>query len=338
MQSFLAKITLILFVLLLLYTGLHYMTLPEEEESPFDYTAAMADKHQRAHSIGSPKVILAGSSNAAFNLNSEMIQNEFGIPVVNTAIILSFGLDFMLNEIEDLADEGDVVFLFFTYYVDLEGLYDSKKNVASYYPRAENYFRTDLRKEVASHVRSTQGNTWNWIYTNPLGRERQIFEMDEFTAVYKRDNFNDFGDFIGHHGMQGKPELDQRGIIEYMYWGEGIRRLNRFYAEMEKREVSVFYVYTAYPISEYERNREVLETIHQDMTEGLHFPVLGRPDTFLFEDEYFFDTVYHLTQEGAINRTDKFIDLIYDQRQVNSALDTLFRYQEVEEADNTPLN
>lgn len=331
MQSFLAKTTFFIFSMLLLYTGLHYMTLPEEEESPFDYTAAMEDKHQRAHSIGSPKIILAGSSNAAFNLNSEMIQNEFGIPVVNTALILSFGLDFMLNEIEDLAEEGDFVFLFFTYFVDLEGLYDSKKNVASYYPRAENYFRTDLRKELASHVRSTQGNTWNWIYTNLLGRERQIFEIDKFIAVYKRENFNTFGDFIGHHGMQSKPELDQRGIIEYQFWGDGINRLNRFYAEMEKRGVSLFYVYTAYPYSEFEKNGEVLEAIHQDMTEGLDFPVLGRPDTFLFEDDFFFDTVYHLTEEGARQRTELLIDLIYDQRQVNSALDTLFRKQEVED-------
>lgn len=331
MQSFLAKTTLILFFMLILYTGLHYMTLPEEEESPFDYTAAMADKHQRAHSIGSPKMILAGSSNAAFNLNSEMIQNEFGIPVVNTAIILSFGLDFMLNEIEDLAEKEDFVFLFFTYYVDLDGLYESKKNVASYYPRAEKYFRTDLRKEIASHVRATQGNTWNWIYTNILGRESQIYELDKFTAVYKRENFNQFGDFIGHHGMQGKPELDQRGIMEYQNWDDGIRRLNRFYAEMEKRGVQVFYVYTAYPYSEYEKNGEVLEAIHQDMTEGLDFPVLGRPDTFLFEDEYFFDTVYHLNREGAIKRTEMLIDLIYDQRQVNSGIDALFRRQEFED-------
>lgn len=65
-----------------------------------DYMEAIIDKHRRVREIKRPKIILCGGLNLAFGINSQEIQNEFAVPVVNLGLHAGLGLQFTLNELK----------------------------------------------------------------------------------------------------------------------------------------------------------------------------------------------------------------------------------------------
>jgi hypothetical protein len=48
------------------------------------------------------------------------------------------------------------------------------------------------------------------------------------------------------------------------------------------------------------------------MRKSLKIPIVNSIDTFVYDDEYFFDTVYHTNKKGREMRTGKLIGIILD--------------------------
>ena len=64
-----------------------------------NYQASVIDKIQRLESIKEPKIILVGNSNVAFGINSKMIEDALGMPVVNLGLHGAMGNTFHENMI-----------------------------------------------------------------------------------------------------------------------------------------------------------------------------------------------------------------------------------------------
>ncbi|MEX2596365.1 MAG: hypothetical protein WEC59_05480 [Salibacteraceae bacterium] len=313
MKTFLIKTGLFLISLILLFSAAYYLTGSHKPELENDFMAAMIDKHERAEEIGSPKIIIAGGSNVAFNIDSKKIEEEFGLPVVNLGLSVGLGMEFIVNEIMDVAEEGNVVIFSITFFENIDGIYALKRHTTRHFPKAERYFRLNLSEEFTIHSRILRDQLINIGYTL-MGRQSdtgtadddQLFESE---SIYTRSNFNEYGDFIGHHGLPQVDQLDQRFTFEYSYW-EGINQLNRLNEDALKNGYSLYYIYPAYPFSDFERNREVLNLFREDMQSDLKFPILGDLEDSLYDESAFFDTAYHLRQEGVKARTEYFIELM----------------------------
>jgi len=310
MRYFILKSGLFILSLFILYAATWYVVTPEQRELGNDYMAAMIDKHERADQIGSPKIVIAGGSNIAFNIDSERVQDELKMPVVNLGLNVGLGLNFILEELKDISSENDVVFLFMTYFEDLDGLYALRKHTIEHYSQARIYHQFSLNQEMVIHTRNTRNNLRNKIVSTILGSNRQNepeFMGDE--SIYKRNNFNEFGDFEGHHELEPASDLDQRFEFQYQFW-KGIEPLNSFSAWADENDITVYYVFPAYPITEFQKNKSVIKKYEHDLRQHLQMEILGNPETFLFEEEYFYDTVYHLTWEGREIRTNLFLNLL----------------------------
>src|ERR1700739_1843921 len=86
-----------------------------------DYFASLIDKHNRLKQAGNNRLIFVGGSNLNFGINSEEIEKELNLPVVNLGLHAGLGLDFILNEAMSEIKQGDIVVLSIEY-----ELYDSK--------------------------------------------------------------------------------------------------------------------------------------------------------------------------------------------------------------------
>ena len=310
MKSFIFKTGLFILSLLALYVATWHFVTPEKEELSNDFMAAMIDKHERSKKIGSPKIVIAGGSNIAFNIDSERVQKELEIPVVNIGLNVGLGLNFMLEELKDVSDEGDTIFLFLTYFLDLDGNYALKKHTAKHYTTAQKYYPFDLKEEVIIHTRDTRNHLRNKIVSVLLGNiTKTETEIKGDESIYTRYNFDKFGDFEGHHGLEPAADLDQRLKFEYRYW-KGIERLNTFTAWAEKNNIAAYYLFTAYPKTEFQKNRIVIKKFEDDLRKNSQIKILGEPETFLFIEDYFFDTVYHLNKSGRKKRTTLFLELL----------------------------
>jgi len=315
MKKFLIRSGLFLLSVVILFVALYILTDSHIRTLENDFMAAMIDKHQRADEIGSTKIIIAGGSNVAFNIDSRRIEDELGIPVVNVGLSVGLGMDFIVNETIDVAQEGDIIVFSITFFETIDGLYSLKRHTAQHYPRANHYFTFNLSEEFTLHSSRLRDNLLSIVYglissAPPSAETDDLFESE---SIYTRSGFNEYGDFTGHHGLPQVDELDQRFTFEYSYW-TGIDELNRLNREVEKKGAQLYYIYPAYPFSDFERNRDVLIRFDEDMRKDLEPPILGSIEDGLYDESVFFDTAYHLQQEGVSQRTEYLIELLRSER------------------------
>lgn len=317
MKKFLLQTGLFLLSVAALFGASYFLTGSHNRPLENDFMAAMIDKHQRAEEIGSPKIVIAGGSNVAFNFDSKRIEEALGLPVVNMGLSVGLGMEFIVNETMDIAGEGDIIIFSIPFFENIDGLYSLKRHTSHHFPKANRYFRFHLSEELTIHSRVLRDNLISIIYSL-MGRNfdvassGQIFESE---SIYNRAGFNEYGDFTAHYGLPQVAELGQRFTFEYTDW-EGIGQLNRLNEDAQKKGYTLYYLYPAYPSADFERNREVLTRLDEEMRRELEFPILGVFEGSLYPETEFFDTAYHLRREGVIHRTEYLIELINNE--VNS--------------------
>jgi len=286
-----------------LYTLISNTVKPKNVVSN-DYMAAMIDKHNRIEQLNCPKIIFAGGSNLAFGLNSEEVENEFSVPVVNLGLHKGLGLNFILNELKNTIKKDDVVFLSIEYLLESEGNYELKKKTSCSYKEALKYYTYDLRAEILIDIDKTNKNIKSY-----KKNKKTANNLNPEIQVYSRDAFNKYGDVIAHLEKSPPKELKDIGVLNYSYW-TGINELNEFYKYAKSKNVAVFFIYPNYPVSEFKKNQEVIEKLSKDLSDNLKIEILNSPYDFVFPDSLFFDTVYHLNKIGRKLRTKKLIEII----------------------------
>ncbi len=308
MKDFLFKVTgFFVGILALYYTAVFINSIRIEPGN--DYMAAIIDKHERVNSIKSPRLIFAGGSNLAFGINSEKIQSETGLPVVNMGLHAGLGLEFILEELKRSVRQGDIVYLSPEYYLDLKGDFKLKRYTGQFFPEANSYYQSnplkDGMQEIKIHIEKTRNEIKAFRFNNPATDKNAKNEI----SVYSRKAFNKYGDVVAHLG-QAKPEIiNDRTALQYRYW-EGIKVLNEFNDFAKANKVKVFFVYPNYPQSEYEKNKKAIKGLAADLAKDLTIEIINRPEDFLYDDTLFFDTIYHLSKEGREKRTEAMLRLM----------------------------
>lgn len=283
-----------------------------------DYMAAIIDKHAEAAKIKGPKIIFAGGSNLAFGLNSKEIEDKFGLPVINMSLEAGLGLDFILNELREITNAGDIVFLAIEYYMDEEGNYDLKKSVRNFYPESGKYFKSNYLKEANNYLTETEG------YLKHLFDKRIKYQRG-IDSFYARRFFNKYGDLTSHLKLKNFKTLGSRKIFQYKNW-DGIEELNKFYEYSKDNHFSVFFQYTPYAESEYRKNYSVIKKLQNDLNNNLKMEILNKPSDFAYNDSLFFNTIYHLNKYGREERTEKLIDIFSKNGDIQNAFITAERH------------
>jgi hypothetical protein len=314
MKKFIYSVIVFSLLIATIYTIISLIVKPESMATN-DYMAAIIDKHNRIDQLNSPKIIFAGGSNLAFGLNSEEIEDELSVPVVNLGLHAGLGLNFILNELKSIIKSGDVVFLSIEYFLDSDGTYKLKKETSNNYKEAQKYYTFDLRNEILINIDETRNNIKSYKKTKKIASNSKP-EIE----IYSRKAFNKHGDVIAHCEKTPPKELNDRGIFTYRYWS-GIDELNDFYSYAKSKNVEVFFIYPNLPITEFKKNQEVISKLSIDLANNLKIEILNRPSDFVFPDSLFFDTVYHLNGKGRELRTKKLIELIKKSTNVQQALE-----------------
>ena len=308
MQKFLVKSILMFFAILLGYL-ITSLIVNTKKNIVNNYMQAIIDKHDRISEIKSPKLILAGGSNLAFGINSQKLQDEFNVPVVNLGLHAGLGLEFILNELKKSINDSDVVIISPEYFLG-NGLYELKNFTQSLYPNASNYYDKNLKQDFQDHIKKTR----KAIKT--IGQDKGV---NTSFSVYTRNGFNKFGDVISHIDQVPKKELSDRGIINYRYW-KGIEILNDFYKYAQTKNVNVFFTFPNFPQSEYNKNDKCIEKLNNDILKNLKIEVLNSPKDMVLNDSLFYDTIYHLNGKGRELRTEKLIDSIKNSSKAKESL------------------
>lgn len=271
--------------------------LDGKKEATTEFMAAMQDKHERIEAIHTPKLILAGGSNLIFGVDSRQLEKELKIPVANLGLRAHLGLNFILNELRDVVKKGDVILLSIEYFMDVKGD-ENLHRLASYYnPRALEYYEPEYNSSFRRFFE----------YRHMLYKKLLADYMTKGGPTYTRNDFNSYGDGVKHLEMDPPGILGSRYVIKSDKEKE-IKALNDFQKFASSKGITVLFTYSPYARSEFDANKKELSKLHGKFKKQMKIKMLSELEEFTYDEEFFFDNVYHLTKEGRAIHTGRLLN------------------------------
>jgi len=271
-----------------------------------NYLAAAIDKRRLLYSIPSPRMILVGGSNVAFSINSAELSERFDMPVINMGLHVDMGLRYMLNEVRPALRKEDIVVIFPEYEhfsgLSLDGRPTELGSVIKFCPECVSGISSPVQLfNVAEGISQTLESDILRVLKSSRSHEK----------VYFRQGFDQHGDMIAHLKQIDKLEPNNHvSEIKLLSPNPAIDLLNSFYRSYRANNVQIFVVFPAIPVNEYNSQEKNFSALYNLIATELEIPVLGKPEEFLYPEEFFYDTVYHMNGVGREHHTQDIIGVL----------------------------
>lgn len=263
-----------------------------------EYNASFIDKHARLEATQEPKLVLIGDSNLTFGINSALLEEAFGMPVVNMGFHGGAENPFHEEMAKLNVTKGDIYILCHTDYEDEDAIGAMYAWLA-----IENHF--DLwdvirPKDIANMTDYFPYYLKKCLYLYASGTGN-IDKQD----VYARSAFNEYGDIsFPRIGCEHEFALD---VLPPSINETTITRINELNEYLNNHGATL--LVAGYPIGNGKYTTDIEQFIHfqNELTERLNCPVISNYLDYMFDYSYFYNTPLHLNSEGADLRTNQLI-------------------------------
>lgn len=269
-------------------------------------------KLQRAASIQKPKLLLVGGSATLFGIQAELIEKTLGYPTVNMGTHAGLGIAYMLHLVQQAAKPGDTVILAFEYNTYGSGAVRRDPIFVDYLlARDPEYFRSlPLQAQFDIAMMTTFPRLRKGV--------RNRFKPEgapKLTPIYHPANLNIYGDQLGNDPTNrpvNVPNLYRPdgslmyGLLKDM---AAFANIEEFVLWARSNNVRVFATYPNIMENPGYNGAPAKVTLRriQDAYAELEVPMIGSFKDSMLPPSVFLDTCYHLTREGARQRTERLI-------------------------------
>ena len=267
----------------------------------YNNQAAMLDKVHRLESIEGGKITLVGNSNLAFGIQSQLLEQEMGMPVANMGLHGGVGNVFNEQAAKINIHEGDLIVLSPSSFNDNDHI----KNPELAWITIENHLNMwrfirfkdipDMAMAYPTYLKKCIG-----MWSNGTGNR-------DTEPIYSRSQYNEYGDNI-YPRPESAQDLELEGYVAIPTISDDyVKRVNQLNAYVRERGATL--LVAAYPIAWHESapSKEEYAKFEQELRQRLDCPVISDYTQYCFEPRYFFNTYLHLTDEGAKLRTELLI-------------------------------
>lgn len=288
-----------------------------------NYLAATIEKHRRLAAMRPPRLILLGGSNVAFGFDSDRLEREAGLAVVNLGLAAGLGGDFMLNEVAGAIGPGDVVIIFLEYdQYAVAGGATALRQILEYRPAGAvhlpaRWWRRFLDGEALGILGAVVRRSQPW-----LGPEGSRLPSE---AWYSRTGFTEAGDYRGHHGapstMAALPAGDPvftppRAAPLHPRFG---RELTAFAGIASRRGASFLVSWPAIVDEAFWPAEPAVDRLRDELAGLPGVTLLGEPRDHVFDRSLGFDLTYHLNATGTQWRTERLLRRLREAGLVKAA-------------------
>ena len=301
MKKFIGKVFLFVFLFALLWgaiVGIDFVIV--KKQYLYNYQASILDKVVRAESLEGRKILLIGNSNVSFGFDSELLEEELGLPVVNMGIHSGLSNAFQEDMAKPYISEGDIVLLCHNSFRDGYSISDPSLAWITLEKHTElwSIIREENRRDMLQAYPVYAVNCLRlWI-------TRRGNRADD--SCYSRLSFNEYGDVVY------KPDFEKRAASTMFYEGavtvpkitdDTVDRINAFNEYVLSKGAVLLVV--GYPIAdgEFTPSREKYQAFQNELVDKLNCPVISDYTDYFIPYEYFYNTILHLTEEGTKIRT-----------------------------------
>ena len=280
-------------------------------------------KERLAAQVSGPRLLLVAGSSALFSFNAELIEKETGYPTINMGTHAGLCLDYRLYRIRKIARPGDIVLIACEYEFYENGIANySEWNDDYVLARDPDYFyqmplldkidmatRIDFkrlqtgwrRRDVHYHERPLGGPPYS-VYTPIVpgidcldDHGDEVFNTSAARAPSKLGG----GERLVPTLVDGLPSTDTLGfnlLAAFFRWAQANR----------VTVLATFPAITHQPVYDQPKGKQAIQTITRFYADH-GVPVIGTAEEAMLPSDQFFDTMYHLTHEAALTRTERFI-------------------------------
>ena len=305
MKKFLTRVFVFLLIMAVSASGIVILKMEViGNQYSGNYQASIIDKVDRLNSIDEPKIILVGNSNLAFGIDSEKIEKEIGMPVVNLGLHGGMNNEFHEKVAKQNINEGDLVIVCYTSYSDDGKITDP----------ALAWITIEDNLDLWPLISIQNYPNMIWHYKEYFKDCYDLWKSDGGNTYaahsYSRSAFNKYGDIV----VRTPGGYAERSTIfneTSLYIPEindiCTSRLNRFNKYVASMGAEL--VVASYPIAygEFTPSKSEYEKFQSDLESALDFEVISNFTDYFIPYEYFYDTKYHLTEEGVKIRTEQLI-------------------------------
>jgi hypothetical protein len=308
MRKFIHRLSL--FSLLLLLVVIVGLVLPVTPRASKSLLFAKIEKDNLLKETKRPRIIFVGGSNLSFGINSKVIKDSLKLNPINTAIHVSIGLQYMMDNTIKYIKENDIVILAPEY--------------NHFYGRSvyggEELLRTiadielskifELKKEQLKNI-----SKYILKYSFSKLKPTEYFGYKE-SVVYSINSYNQYGDVYSHWDMQQQNFKSDETIREN-YNTNTIKLIDDFRIELEKKRAHLFITYPSYQASSFDKSIKQVKRVEKELIIN-NFEILGTPERYRIPDSLMFNNSYHLLKTGVDYRTKLLIEDIKQVRTHNN--------------------
>ena len=301
MKKFFVDIIIIILIVMLIISILvisFYCLIPDQYEP--NYVESMWDKYNRLKSINEPKIVLIGDSNLAFGINSEIIQNEIGIPVVNMGLHGGLGNDVQTRLAMSNVNEDDLYVICYTDYAQTKDISQKDLTLIMLSRHRELWDTLSFRQkvELLPAIPDYMFNSMSFYLSRRGNEPVQDSDLD-----YAHISFNEYGDntarVLGNDIFDADKIQSEIGSIS----DETIENIQYWKTYCEEHGATL--VLAGYPIVRTANMPGDSEFVEYGMLLSQETGCINISDfsEYIMDPTYFYDSQFHLTLDGAEHRS-----------------------------------
>jgi len=293
-----------LMILAVILTLICYSALYLNPDYKKEYVAGIVSKLHKLKDVDVNKIVFIGGSNASFGIDTELMETELGIPVVNMALHGGIPVKYLVEQVKPYVKKGDIL----VFSKEYEGFRDSDWNtlngieiskVATYDIFQMRILFTD-RKMFETTISNVFKTIKKYIDLYPIQGRKGLKSVYDARA-FRRDNL--LPDMI-----DGKYKLEIKNHELKLLDGnskilEGLKEYKNYF---ESKEVK-FLLTPPVVIKGYFDENKILPFWHF-FSEKTGIPMLNNTKKYTLDKKYFFNSHYHTNYQGRKIRTELLIE------------------------------
>lgn len=270
------------------------MMLPKQFDEV--YFGELTTKYQRLRNIQEPKVVVISGSSVAFGVDSAMMEQHLGMPVVNFGLYGPLGTTIMMDLTRGHIHEGDIIIL----------APETDEQTMSMYFNGEGFWEccdsdfTMLFKLRGEKIGEMLGSFWDYaakkldFYRYGKPRPNDVYNSAAFNErgdmTYTRDKV----DMEDWYDTEVLIDLDT-SIIEQ----EFIDYVNDYVAYCERRGATVYMSFPPMNILAVKQDYQQRLEYATFLRENFDCELISNIDDYILYPGYFYDTNYHVNDRGV---------------------------------------
>ena len=304
-------------------------TPPVYDETP---NAELADKYAYLYSVEGPKVVLISGSSMAYGMDSALLSERLGMPVVNFGLYAGLGSRLMLDLSRDAIGEGDIVIFAPETDSQAYSLFFNARNTL----QALDADRSMLSGIDSDNYPALWGGLWEFC-EGKLEYLKKGEKPDVSGTDMRRANFNEYGDLdVNLFPRNGIIKLMRRlgydnttpiRLSASIVSDDFVSFFNDYVKEMEKKGARVWFSFSpmnrgaivapdyvfvqgtvAFPRLTDEEVKSYADAFLSDLEGLFDCTFISDPNDYIMEPKYFYDTNFHLNNDGVPVRTNQLAD------------------------------